>query len=107
MWIQDQILLQNQLNTTRIERDSILASVSNIDGEPLTDIKGIGEGTQKILKENGIKNKSQLLTLSETQVKEIITNPISQKGVLNFISENKEKWLSEQLAQKDLLIEQK
>ena len=68
-----------------IKRASVLATVSNSEMS-LTDIKGIGEGTQKILKENWIKTKEQLLETTEEDLRKIVTNPLSLKGVLNFIN---------------------
>ena len=91
-----QMAVFNRNNTLKnIKKDSILASISNT--ENLTDIKGIGEGTRKQLSEKGIKTKEQLIEMSIEEIKEIIKNPLSLKGVMNFINTNKEQlWVSEQ-----------
>jgi hypothetical protein len=48
----NQIRAHNRSVTPEIiQRASVLATVSNDTDGTLTDIKGIGEGTQKILKE--------------------------------------------------------
>lgn len=69
-------------------KESVLANA--LEWDDLTEIEGIGQGTQKILRENGIKNKETLLSLPIEEVKKTITNPLSLKGVLNFITKNKE-----------------
>lgn len=76
-----------ELDKKNILKESILASVPD-SGEDLTKIKGIGEGTQRVLKEAGIKTEGQLLEVWEDRLKEIL-NPLSLKVVLTYIKTKK------------------
>lgn len=83
----NQIRAHNRSVTPEIiQRASVLATVSNDTDGTLTDIKGIGEGTQKILKEGWIKTKTDLLNTTEEEIRKMVKNPLSLKGVLNFIN---------------------
>ena len=90
---QDQIIFNNLLKIKKkdIIKDSeaVIKEEEEINSSELTDIKGIWPWTVKTLKENWITNVSELRAFSEDRLKEIIKNPLSLKGIINFINNSK------------------
>ena len=80
-----QKLLFNKLNLPR-EVKKVEAFRTEVWTSDLSEVKGIGEATKVKLIEAGVVTQEQLKTLSEEQLKAIITNPLSLKGILNFIN---------------------
>lgn len=92
----DQYLIYNKLNTGKtMEIDS---SIVNLELEELeivevwweenslSTIKGIWPSTLRILSENKIKTIADLKKIWEVGVRRIITNPLSLKGIINFLN---------------------
>lgn len=71
--------LPTEVKKVEIFREAILDS-------NLWEVKGIGEATKTKLMEAWIGTQEALKALSEEELKEIITNPLSLKGILNFIN---------------------
>ena len=80
-----------KLNTWRMEQESkIVTEVSEAEkGSSLSEIKGIWPATIKLLHSKWIRDTEQLKPLGEEGIRELIQNPLSLKGILNFISWNK------------------
>lgn len=70
----------------QMQKESLMAS-AKIESD-LTEIKGVGEWTQKILAENGIRNKEELALVSEEEIVKLIDNPLTQRALVEFIKEN-------------------
>lgn len=93
---QDQIILSNLLKIKKYYKEEIIRDSEEIKKEEdeinkseLTDIKWIWPWTVKLLKENWINNVSELRAASESKLTQIIKNPLSLKGILNFINNSK------------------
>lgn len=95
---QEQIIRGNLLAVEKankwkkpIEYESIFLAKEREEREQseLLDIKWIWPWTVKDLRAAGITNVSELRAASEAELKEIIPNPLSLKGVLNFINNSK------------------
>ena len=83
----NQRLLFNKLNLPR-EAKKIESFRGSVSESNLSDIKWVGEATKIRLMEAWIVTKEQLIEKSEEEIKEIITNPLSQKGIISFMKEN-------------------
>lgn len=80
-----QRLLFNKLNLPR-EVKKVEAFRWAVSESNLGDVKGIGAATKTKLMEAWINTKEDLKKMTEDELKEIITNPLSLKGILNFIN---------------------
>ncbi len=81
-----QRLLFNKLNLPR-EAKKVESFKSSVGESNLSEVKGIGEATKVKLIEAWINTKEELKELTEEKLGEIITNPLSRKGILAFINE--------------------
>ena len=81
----NQRLLFNKLNLPR-EAKKIESFRGSVTGSNLWEVKGIGEATKIKLMEAWIETKEELKEKTEEELKEIITNPLSQKGIIAFIN---------------------
>lgn len=86
------VLNRNSINYKNIEKESreVELSKKEVESWELTSVKWIWPATIKTLSENWIKNIEQLLNTPEDEIKDIITNPLSLKGVLNYIHNSKQ-----------------
>jgi len=78
-----QRLLFNKLNLPR-EAINVESFRSDVSTSNLWEIKGIGEATKTRLMEAGITSKEELKEKTEEEIKKIITNPLSLKGIIAF-----------------------
>ena len=80
-----QRLLFNKLNLPR-EVVKVESFRNDVSTSNLWEVKGIWEATKTKLMEAGIVTKEELKTKTEEEIKEIITNPLSRKGIVAFIN---------------------
>jgi len=82
-----QRILFNTLNLPR-EVKKVESFQSSVNDSELWTIKWIWEATKTKLMEAWITTKEELLSKSEDEIKEIITNPLSLKGIIAFKKAN-------------------
>lgn len=80
-----QRMMFNKLNLPT-EVKKVEAFRGDVNTSNLQDIKGIWDATKSKLIEHWIITKEQLKTKTEEEIGEIITNPLSKKGIMTFIN---------------------
>lgn len=85
--IQNQFLLKNKLSIKKIEHEAkdIKESLKVIDKSPLNDL-WFWKATITKLMEANIKTADELKSKTEEEIREILTNPLQIKSVLNFLN---------------------
>jgi hypothetical protein len=78
-----QKIMFNRMNLPR-EVKKVEAFRGAVGESNLGDVKGIGAATKIKLMEAWITTKEELKELDEIKLKEIITNPLSLKGIIAF-----------------------
>ena len=79
----EQYAIMNKLSTGGMVRESVLVETNT--SSPI-EIKGVWPHTMKELSIAWIKNEEQLKAISEEEIRKTVTNPISLKAILSFIS---------------------
>lgn len=85
------VLNRNSINYENIEKESklIKENKKDIENNSLSSVKWIWPSTIKTLSENWIKSAEDLINTPEEKIRELITNPLSLKGILNYINNSK------------------
>ena len=93
---QNQIIFNNLLkikekNKVRmmIESEALIKEKKELEQSELIEIKWIWPWTVKELKEHWITCIAELLLVPKKELEKIITNPLSLKGIMNFINNSK------------------
>lgn len=75
--------IKKRKEAIEIEQENEVVKESN-----LMEVKGIGDATIKILFDNGITTKEELISCSIDKIKSIIKSPLTYKNIESFIKEN-------------------
>lgn len=72
----------------RKEAIEIVAENEIVKESNLKEVKWIGDATIKILFDNGVTTKEELIALGVDKAREIIKSPLTLKNIESFIKEN-------------------